>query len=131
MWPFTKKDAAPDLADTVKEAAEQLTREASRLATALDAVLVDDLRRLAAQERAQVRALTARKVCGQQVSPIAEESGMGDLIVADNIRIERSSDAIRSLVPMIGMAGAAAAAILWVALRGAAAPAGGTPAHPG
>src|SRR4030067_3352252 len=111
MWPFTKKDAAPDLADTVKEAAEQLHEKASKLETALDAVLVDDLRRLAAQERAQVRALTARKVFGQQVSPIAEESGMGDLIVADNIRIERSSAAIRSLVPMIGMAGAGAAAI--------------------
>lgn len=83
MWsPFTNNHPAAE------QAASELHAKRAKLQTAHDAVLIDDMAKLAATERAVVNQYRANKVFGGK-DPANPESG--ELIVADDVQINQGA----------------------------------------
>lgn len=82
MWnPFANQTT------TTERAAADLHGKGSKLQTAHDAILVDDLRRMAADERAAVTRYRDKTVFGGAKNPADPENG--ELIVADDVQINQ------------------------------------------
>lgn len=77
-------DGAPTIGESLEEAAQQHLGKESKLEMALQAVLVDDVRKLAAHLRNGIRKLEAKRLWGGE--QVAEED-VGEMILADNISI--------------------------------------------
>ncbi len=82
-------NGAPPIPESTEEAAQQQLAKASKIQTALEAVLVDSLRRIDQADRSAVNRYREKTVFGgtdKQAAPEAQTEG--DFIVCDDMRIE-------------------------------------------
>lgn len=87
VQPAVPRNGAPPVQDSIEEAAQQHLGKESKLDVAAQAVMIEDLRALAREDRKNVRDYRMKHKAALGTSESAAEDG--DLIVADNITVKQ------------------------------------------